>query len=310
LSAYVRWDNDALPSLVQDLIHLKKWSSTFGTPERSGDPAIPNKLLLSIVKEHKECKNRETNCQIRKQGKKLTQAINISGTKSSNSIAFQGSTPDCFKSRTEAARSMGRVVCYSAEGRRLLSIVAWDYLQSYLTELFQCSKNTVTAARVHSILFGRGGVPPASLKFSRQCVSQEVLDRLADFLIRDDVSCPSSCRSVVVGGEECPVRYWQDFINQLITQYLLEFPGGVKRSYIYAHIPKNFRRNTMLAGLCNLCEDFDFSNFASLREMVQKSGADSPDENLGSITKAITLLQQYLKTKFSRQVFIVHLIEK
>lgn len=172
LSAYVHGDNDALPTLVQDLIYSKKWSSTFGTPEIKGDPAIPNKLLLSIVKEYKECKSRETNCQIRKQGKKLTQAINISGTKSSSSIAFQGRTPDCFKSRTEAARSMGRVVCYSAERRRLLSIVAWDYSQSYLTELFQCSKNTVTAARVHSILFGRGGVPPASLKFSRQCVTR------------------------------------------------------------------------------------------------------------------------------------------
>lgn len=98
LSAYVHWDNDALPTLVQDLIRSKKWSSTFGTPERRVDPVIPNKLLLSIVKEYKECKNRETNCQIRKQGKKLTQAINISGTKSGSSIAFQGSTPVlCFK---------------------------------------------------------------------------------------------------------------------------------------------------------------------------------------------------------------------
>ena len=156
-------------------IHSKKWSSTFGTPEIKGDPAKTNKLLLLIVKECEECKSRETNCQIQKQRKKLTQAINISGSKSSSSIAFQGSTPDCFKSRTEAARSMGRNVCYSAERHRLLSIVAWDYPQSYLTYLFQCSKNTVTAARVHSILFGRGVVPPAPLKFSRQCVSQEVL---------------------------------------------------------------------------------------------------------------------------------------
>ena len=111
----------------------------------------------------------------------------------------------------------------------------------------------------------------------------------------------------MVGGEECPVRYWQDSILQLITQYLLEFPGGVNRSYIYAHIPKNFRSNTMLAGLCNLCEDFGFSSFASLRDMVQKFGADSPHENLGSIAKAITVLQRYLKIKFSHQVFIVHI---
>ena len=35
----------------------------------------------------------------------------------------------------------------------------------------------------------------------------------------------------------------------------------------------------------------------------------SSHENLGSIAKAITLLQRYLKTKCSHQVFIVHLID-
>ena len=101
-------------------------------------------------------------------------------------------------------------MCYSAKRRRLLSIVAWNYSQTNLTELFQCSKKSVTAARVHSILFGIGGVPTASLQFSLQCVSQEVHDQVADFLSQDDVSCPFYCRGVVVGGEECSVRYWQD----------------------------------------------------------------------------------------------------
>ena len=44
--------------------------------------------------------------------------------------------------------------------------------------------------------------------------------------------------------------------------------------------------------------------------MVQTLGADSPYENLGSITKAITLLHRYPKTKLSHKVFIVHLIDK
>lgn len=258
LNTYVHGDSLALPNLVQDLLLSKKWSTTFPLPNSKDDSAVQDKVLHSIVKEYRECKNKEVNSQIRKQGRKLNQAINISETLSNSSIAFQGNTPDSFRSRTEAACSMGRVVCYSAERRRLLSIVAWDYPQVFLTKLFQCAKSTVTAARVHSILFGRGGVPPASLKFSRQCVSREVLDQLADFLLRDDVSRPSSCRSVVVGGEECPVRYWQDSIKQLVKQYLLEFPNGVKRSYIYAHMPKNYRSNTLLAGLCNLCEDFNW----------------------------------------------------
>lgn len=81
-------------------------------------------------------------------------------------------------------------------------------------------------------------MPPASIKFSRQYVSQEVLDQLGDCLLTDDVSRPSSCRSVLIEGKECPVTYWQDSIKQLVRQYQLEFPNGVKRSYIYAHIQR------------------------------------------------------------------------
>ena len=146
-------------------------------------------------------------------------------------------------------------------------------------------------------------MPPASIKFSRQYVSQEVLDQLGDCLLRDDVSRPSSCRSVLIEGKECPVRYWQYSIKQLVRQYQLEFPNGVKRSYIYAHITKNFGSNTMLAGLCNICEDYGFSNFAKLRELVQSIATDCPCEDLSSIIKMISALQRYLKTKFSNQVF-------
>ncbi|KAK3741543.1 hypothetical protein QZH41_002927 [Actinostola sp. cb2023] len=91
---------------------------------------------------------------------------------------------------------------------------------------------------------------------------------IADFLLQDNVSRPSSCRSVVIDGEETPVRYWQDSIKGVIQQYLLEFPDGIKRTYIYAHIPKNFRSNSLLAGLCNLCEDSGYANFATLEKMV------------------------------------------
>ena len=145
-----------------------------------------------------------------------------------------------------------------------MSIVTGDYLQPLLTKLFQCSKSTVTAARVHAILFGRGGVPPAFIKFSRQYVSREVLDQLEDFLLKNNVSRPSSSRSVLIKGKECPVRYWKDSIKQLVRQYQLEFPNGVKRSYIYAHIPKNLGSNTMLACLFSMCICFLVSCFCAL----------------------------------------------
>jgi len=119
-------------------------------------------------------------------------------------------TPNQFKSRTETANSIGHVTTYVDESRRLLSIVAMDYPYRLLQELLGCSPNTVTAAKVHCVLFGRGGTPPTKFKFTRRCVSAEVLKELSEFFERDNVSRPSSCRSVVVGGEETPIRYWKE----------------------------------------------------------------------------------------------------
>lgn len=97
------------------------------------------------------------------------------------------------------------------------------------------------------------------------------------------------------------MHYWQSSIKEVIQQYLLEFPG-VKRSYIYGHIPKNYRTNTMLAGLCNLCEDYGYSIFASLKELVEKVKADCLHQELSGIANKIDDLQHFLKTKFSHKV--------
>ena len=305
LNTYVHGDAEAFSDVVDDLLESKKWTSTFRISRQKEDKNITSRFLSSLVNEYQECKRKESNRFIQKQAQKLQHAIKISGTKSNSHIAFQGVTPEAFKTRIDAANSLGRLTTYSAERRRLLSIVAADYPQTYLTEIFKCSKSTVTAARVHRILFGRGGVPPQSLKFTRQCVSQDTLDQLAEFLLRDDISRPSSCRSVVIDGEEAPLRYWQSSIKEVIQQYLLEFPGGVKRSYIYGHIPKNFRSNTMLAGLCNLCEDYGYANFANLKDLVHKVGADCQQQELSGTLKKITILQRYLKTKFSHEVIML-----
>ena len=110
-----------------------------------------------------------------------------------------------------------------------------------MREYFQCGDCAIAAARVHCLLFGRGGVPRDNLKFERQCLSPETIAFLFEFLNSDNISRALSCRSVMVSGEETAVRYWQDSIESVIKQYQLEFPNGVKRSYIYSHLPKNFR---------------------------------------------------------------------
>ena len=127
-------------------------------------------------------------------------------------ISLSGKTPEMFSSRVDAAKQLGRLRSHSDEKRRLLSIiVALDYSYAIFQRYFQCSSKAMISARVHCILFGRGGVPADKFKFTRQCVRSEVLEELTKILYRDDVSRASSCRSVLVQGEETAVRCWQDY---------------------------------------------------------------------------------------------------
>ena len=92
-----------------------------------------------------------------------------------------------------------------SHGTTLFNVVSHCHPYSVLQKYFQCSSKTVTAAKVHCILFGRGGVPVEKFKFTHQCVSPQVLEELTEFLHRDDVSRASSCRSVLVDGEKTDV---------------------------------------------------------------------------------------------------------
>ena len=87
-------------------------------------------------------------------------------------------------------------------------------------------------------------------------------------LLQLGVSRPSSCRSVVVDGEEIPVRYWKDSIKNVVNQYLIVFPFGVKRTYIYSHLQPSFRSDSMFARLCNICDDYGHSNYDKLLSVM------------------------------------------
>ena len=102
------------------------------------------------------------------------------------------------------------------------------------------------------------------------------------------MSRPSSCRRFIVDGQETPVRYWKDSIKNLVNQYLLEFPNGVKRTYIYSHLPPSFRSDTMLAGLCNLCDDYGHSNYDKMQSLlsdIKRSASISLKEEKAKVTK-------------------------
>ena len=276
---YVHFNESDVPMFICDLVRSGKWQASFGTESAASNSAMShgeNSFLSRLAAEYKACKDKEANKAIRKNATSQKQKVLIGDTLRKSRISLNGNTPEIFSSRVDAAKQLGRLRCYADEKRRLLSIVAMDYPYSVLQKYFQCSSKTVTAAKVHCILFGRGGVPVEKFKFTHQCVSPQVLEELTEFLHRDDVSRASSCRSVLVDGEETAVRYWQDTVKGLINQYLLEFPNGVKRTYIYTHLPTNFRMNTMLAGLCNICNDFGHSNFDELCTFIKELCSHSP----------------------------------
>ena len=85
-----------------------------------------------------------------------------------------------------------------------------------------------------------------------------------------------------------------------MNQYLLEFPNGVKRTYIYTHLPSNFRMNTMLAGLCNICDDFGYSNFDELCTFIEEICTHCPGLNGSTLIKDVRRYETFLKTKFSK----------
>ena len=263
-----------------------------------------NEFLQALAKEYKDYKDKESTKQVIGNAKLQKQKLLIGNTKAESKIAMFGETPLDVSSRVEAAKKVGRIRHYGDEKRRLLSIVASDYPYRFLQNLFQCSPNTVTAARVHSILFGRGGAPPDNFKFRRQRVSAKVLEELTEFLNREDIARASSCRGVLVDGEETAVRYWQDSIKNIVQQYLLENPDGVKGTFIYTHLPQNFRMNTILAGLCNLCDEYGHSNFDAMCELIQEiaslGGGETTTIDHACLAKQMRNHQTFLKRKFPK----------
>lgn len=296
---YVCFEEKDLPEFMKDIIQSKKWSLASGLSNNLDVCANPT--VQALIREYKEAIDKEKKTEARKRFGNLKGKICIGSSIKNSRINLTGeNTPENFKNRIHAANSIGRLTTFADERRRLLSIVAMDYPYRLLQEMFGCSPNTITAAKVHCILFGRGGTPPSNFKFKRQCVSPDVLQELSEFFERDSVSRPSSCRSVVVNGEETPIRYWKDNVKELVNQYLMEFPNGVKRTYIYTHLPANFRYNTMLAGLCNLCDEFGYANydkFATFLNDVERATVTSLRDIKGKVIRH----QRFMKTQFSKQ---------
>ena len=288
---------------MRDILSTKKFRAQFADVFNSHQKnSSDDKLLRSLAKDYIAAKDKDSSRLIQRQGAKVTSKLLIGDSLKGSNLNVSGVGQG--RNRVETARAIGRVSKFGDERRRLLSIVAQDFSMSEIQKHFPCSKSTVTAARVHAILFGKGGVPRDGLSFTRQAVSPEIIHEFQNFINQDDISRPSSCRSVLVDGKETGVRYWQCDIKDVIQQYQLKFPGGLKRTYIYSHLPRNFRMNTMLAGLCNLCDDYGHSNFESVHLLLNdlKKVGVLPATAHSEFVSATRQYEKFLKVEFPKEV--------
>lgn len=165
-------------SIMKDILSTKKYRAEFADVFSSHQKSSSDdKLLTSIAKDYIAAKDKDSSRLIRAQGAKVTSKLLIGdstkGSKLNVSALEQG------RNRVDTARAIGRVSKFGDERRRLLSIVAQDFSMSEIQKYFPCSKSTITAARVHAILFGKGG---HGLTFTRQAVSPEVVPEFHNFI--------------------------------------------------------------------------------------------------------------------------------
>ena len=159
--------------------------------------------------------------------------------------------PEHFKDRVTAANSIGRLTYYRDKAKNAV------HCYNGLSVLLCCVTGFVQLFIKDNAIV-RSWNSSAKFNFTRQCLNPEILMQLSEFFHRESISRPTSCQSVMIDGQETPVRYLKDNVKELGSQYLLEFPNGVKHSYIYTRLPATFGYNTMLAGLCNLCDIWPF----------------------------------------------------
>ena len=84
----------------------------------------------------------------------------------------------------------------------------------------------------------------------------------------------------------------------LLQQYRLECPNGGKRTYVYTHLP---RMSTMLAVLCNLCDNFGHSNFDAMCSIAHSlSQVEKITIDCHGVVKSLRAYQTFLKTKLAK----------
>ena len=170
-----------ISSLQKLVVISKSWHQVFGNSVVNDKNSDDTHFLDILSEEYQACKDKQVTKKITQNANKQKKKFFIGNSKSQSRLTLEGKILDNVKSRTDAARKIGRVRNYGDEKRHLLSIVATDFPYRTLQQLFGCSPNTVTIARVHCLSFGRGGIPSPEFKFTKQRVSPQITEELSEF---------------------------------------------------------------------------------------------------------------------------------
>ena len=154
---FVHFNAKDIPEFAYDLVNCKKWKSTFGSCQSKDDNE--SVFLSNLAAEYKRCKDKDVSKAIREKSAKQKQKVSIGQTLRNSRISLSGSTSDVFKSRVDAAKDLGRIRSYADEKRRLLSIVAMDYLYSTLQKLLTVPRKLLQLLECTVFYLGVGVFP-------------------------------------------------------------------------------------------------------------------------------------------------------
>ena len=113
---YVHFESGtSLQKLMGDVVSSKSWHQVFGNSVVKDKNSDDTHFLDILSEEYKACKDKQVTKKISQNAKKQKEKFLIGNTKSQSRLTLEGKILDNVKSRTDAARKIGRVRNYGDE---------------------------------------------------------------------------------------------------------------------------------------------------------------------------------------------------
>lgn len=141
-----------------------------------------------------------------------------------------------------------------SEGKlRIASILADEFTYNELSSEFGFSNNFINNSRIHARINGPGCPRLQKPNIVKRRVTDQILERLNNFLDCQERTTRSSYR---VDKKGQPIRYLENTKTELWKEYMEETDIGVGRSFFFAHMGKKYEYRKDMGGLCPTCNEY------------------------------------------------------